>query len=88
MRSVTLREYQTTSVPELTRDEVMALARIVPDLRVTPSQVAMNAFDVTPGSWIGAVCLPGVEVQILPQDRTFKAAVLGVVCSGPGFMAK
>jgi len=28
LRSVTLREYRTTSVPELTRDEVLALARI------------------------------------------------------------
>lgn len=67
MRSVTLREYQTTSVAGLTRDEVMELARIVPDLRVTPSTLLSDAFDVTPGSWIGAVCLPGVEIQILPK---------------------
>jgi 5-methylcytosine-specific restriction enzyme subunit McrC len=67
LRSVTLREYRTTSVPELTRDEVMAIARIVPDLRVAPSPTVPNAFDVTPGSWIGAVCLPGVEIQILPK---------------------
>ncbi len=67
MRSVTLREYRTTCVPELNRDEVMALARIVPDLRIAPSPTVPNAFDVTPGSWIGAVCLPGVEIQILPK---------------------
>lgn len=67
MKKVTLREYLTTSVPELSRDEVMALARIVPDLRVAPSPNAPHALTLTPGSWIGAVCLPGVEVQILPK---------------------
>jgi 5-methylcytosine-specific restriction enzyme subunit McrC len=67
LRRITLREYQTTPVPELSRDEVFTLARIVPDIRMKPSFHDIESFELTPGSWVGAVWMPGVEIQILPK---------------------
>lgn len=67
MRTITLREYRSDTVTCISRDEALSLADLVRDLRVEPSRDDPGAFVLTPGSTIGALWLPDLEVQILPK---------------------
>ncbi len=72
MRQLTLSEYRTATGVSLSGHEVIGLRRAVPSLRIQPSLTRAGAFDLTPGSHVGAVMLGDLDVQIrpkLPIDR-------------------
>src|SRR6516162_7446365 len=71
---LSLREYQTTTEVRLTRDERQALQALAPSITVVPSRWIEGSYDLTPGSWVGAVDLPTLSVEIRPKvpiDRVF-----------------
>jgi 5-methylcytosine-specific restriction enzyme subunit McrC len=71
-RREVLREYATSQRIELTAVQRDTLRRIAPSITVVPSIGAEGAYDVTPGSSIGAVRLPGLDLLIepkLPMER-------------------
>ncbi len=78
VRRLTLVEYQTCPAVPLAPHERDALLRLVPSITVVPSlQVVSDerghaCYDLTPGSWIGAVRLGTLAIEIrpkLPVDR-------------------
>jgi 5-methylcytosine-specific restriction enzyme subunit McrC len=69
MRLLTLTEYQTAANVPLSAVERDALRKIV---SVVPSVGSDGCYDLTPGSWVGAIALPELAVEIrpkLPIDR-------------------
>ena len=85
MRRLTLVEYQTYSNVPLSGLERDTLQRMVPEMAIAPSSTEREdgkqrtfrrsgraRYDLTPGSWIGAVQIGGLAVEIrpkLPIDR-------------------
>ena len=72
LRREVLREYATSPRVELTAVQRDTLRRIAPSVTVVPSIGAEGAYDLTPGSSIGAVRLPGLDLLIepkLPMER-------------------
>jgi len=72
MESIELSEYRTTYGVALGLEQRDCLRRIAPSVTVTPSQGADDRYDLTPGSWVGAVKLPDLDLVIrpkLPIDR-------------------
>lgn len=72
MRRLRLTEYARSTLHGVSREEAALLRRTVPSLRIEPCLDSTEGFDAIPGSWVGAVSLPGLEVQIhpkLPIDR-------------------
>ena len=67
MRTLSLREYQTTCGVELSAAEQCALVRIAPSIGVRPSGLGPGLFDLTPGSEIGAIRAGGLSVTIEPK---------------------
>ncbi|MFG0243798.1 MAG: McrC family protein [Phycisphaerales bacterium JB054] len=67
MRLIHLTEYQRTPLHGLGRAEVDLLRETASGMRLEPSLEAGVAFDAIPGSWVGVVLLPSVEVQIHPK---------------------
>jgi len=73
-RRLSLSEYKTSPAVPLTKDEREALQIIVPSLTVTPTLGTEGAYDLTPSSWIGAIELPSLAVEIhpkVPLERVF-----------------
>jgi 5-methylcytosine-specific restriction enzyme subunit McrC len=74
IRQLSLREYQTTPAVQLSREERDSLQAFAPSVTVTPTRGTDDLFDLTPSSWIGAVELPTVSIEIRPKvplDRVF-----------------
>ena len=72
LRREVLREYATNPRVELTAVQRDTLRRLAPSVTVVPSIGADGAYDLTPGSSIGAVRLPGLDLLIepkLPMER-------------------
>ena len=72
MESIELSEYRTRYGVALGLEQRDCLRRIAPSVTVTPSQGAEGLYDLTPGSWVGAVKLPDLDLVIrpkLPIDR-------------------
>jgi 5-methylcytosine-specific restriction enzyme subunit McrC len=71
---LSLREYQTASAVPLTSDQREALQEIAPSVGVTPTRGTEGTYDLTPSSWIGAIELPSLSIEIRPKvplDRVF-----------------
>ena len=67
MRRLTLREYQTTPSVQLSPDERNALSAVVPSLTIVSRRDHLHHYDLTPGSWVGAVDLGSLAVEIRPK---------------------
>jgi 5-methylcytosine-specific restriction enzyme subunit McrC len=73
-RRLSLAEYQTTSGVPLARAERDGLQALAPSIAITPTRGVEGQFDLTPGSWIGAIELPTLAIEIRPKvplDRVF-----------------
>lgn len=70
---VPLTEYDTTPEVRMTVEQRDQLRRVAPSIGITPALGQEHAYDLTPGSFVGAVHLPeGLELLIqpkLPIDR-------------------
>ncbi|MGH2351266.1 MAG: McrC family protein [Chloroflexota bacterium] len=74
MRRLTLVEYQTCEAVLLSRQEVDALQRVAPSVGITPAAGRRARYDLTPGSWVGAINLGTLAIEIrpkLPIDQVF-----------------
>lgn len=74
MRRLSLTEYRTAPAVPLKKDEREALQALVPTLSVVPTRGLENAFDLTPSSWIGAIELSSLAIEIRPKvplERVF-----------------
>jgi 5-methylcytosine-specific restriction enzyme subunit McrC len=67
MRRLTLTEYQTTEGVPLSQDECDILRQLAPSVGVTPSLGRAGFYDLTPSSWIGAITLSDLAIQIRPK---------------------
>jgi len=72
MRHLVLSEYVTKAAVPLSAAETALLAEVAWDIGIRPSPGVAGAYDIRPGSWIGAVNLGGLTIEIqpkLPIDR-------------------
>lgn len=67
METLTLFEHQPMQGAQLSMEQRDALRRLVPSVSVVPTPGREGAYDLTPGSVIGAVALPGLAVEIRPK---------------------
>ena len=71
-RREVLREYRPSFGIELTPEQRDTLRRVAPSVSMAPSIGTEDRYDLTPGSFIGAVRLPGLDLVIepkVPMDR-------------------
>src|SRR3954452_3269568 len=66
-RLLTLTEYQTLSGVSLSLTERDQLRTLVPTLGIVPTPGRDDCYDLTPGSQVGGVSLPGLAVEIRPK---------------------
>jgi 5-methylcytosine-specific restriction enzyme subunit McrC len=64
---LTLLEHGTAKEVLLTAEQRDALRRLVPSITVVPTAGRESTYDLTPGSVIGAVALPGMAIEIRPK---------------------
>jgi 5-methylcytosine-specific restriction enzyme subunit McrC len=67
VRTVSLREYQTSAPVELSVQQRDLIRALVPDLRIEPAPGAADAYLLTPGSCIGAVTAGHLALEIAPK---------------------
>lgn len=67
MRHLRLSEYETAHAMPLTRREVDALAEVAQSVGITPTIGRDGYYDLTPGSWIGAINLGTLTAEIRPK---------------------
>ena len=67
MRRLTLVEYQTRPGVALSPEERDALQRVAPPVSVAPAPGRAGRYDLTPGSWVGAVHLGTLAIEIRPK---------------------
>ena len=67
MTVLELREYRRRNAVELSQEQRDSLLRLLPSMSVAPSPEKENHYDLVPGSWIGSLQLPGLEVVIRPK---------------------
>lgn len=77
-----LREYATSPRVELTSVQRDLLRRVAPSVIVTPAIGTEGAYDLTPGSHIGAVRLPGLDLVITPKMPIDRVLFLVSYASG------
>jgi 5-methylcytosine-specific restriction enzyme subunit McrC len=95
-RREVLREYRTSQGVALTSDQRDTLRRIAPSVTVVPSIGADDAYDLTPGSFVGAIRLPGLDLVIEPKVPIDRVLFLMSYATGrdlveaiiPGFVAQ
>jgi len=66
-RTLTLTEYKTAEGLALSEAEAGWLQEWVPNLDVRPTWQRPGSYDLTPGSHVGTVALPGLTVLIRPK---------------------
>ena len=66
-RREVLREHRTSQAVELTALQRDALQRLAPSVAIAPSIGVEGAYDLTPGSSIGAIRLPDLSLVIEPK---------------------
>lgn len=74
MQRIRLIEYQRSAPVCLTHEQIMAIGRVVPDMRVEAAPNEAGAYVLAPGSHVGVVVLPDVTLEIrpkIPMDRLF-----------------
>jgi 5-methylcytosine-specific restriction enzyme subunit McrC len=64
---ISLREYEKSPAIALSVDQRDALRTLVPDLQVEAAPGESTAYQITPGSHIGAVALDGLAIEIRPK---------------------
>jgi len=69
MRQIILREYLQEQAVPLTTEECDAIRRLNTYINVSPTIGVPSYFDLTPSSWIGAIQLPKLAIQIRPKIR-------------------
>lgn len=80
-RVETLREYQTTPLMTLDRDQVALIAALPPGrLQLTPVGPA-DTFTLRASSWVGSVVLPGLTIRVLPKVEDLRT-VFTMMASG------
>ena len=67
MRTLTLREYSPQKACELSPIERDALLAFAPKLALSPTAGTEGLYDITPTSWIGAISLDTLQVEIRPK---------------------
>lgn len=67
MRRLALTEFQTSQGVELSRIQRDQLRGVAPSITISPSVGRDAAYDLTPGSWVGAVHLDGLDLIIRPK---------------------
>lgn len=67
VRHLTLVEHQTLPGVPLSPEERDTLRRVAPSVAVTPAPGCEGAFDLTPGSWVGAINLGRLTIEIRPK---------------------
>lgn len=67
MEALTLVEHRVTQAVPLIAEQRDALRRLAPSVTVVPATGREGEYDLTPGSVIGAVVLPGLAVEIRPK---------------------
>ncbi len=67
MRHLALREYELTANVRLTPQERDALREVAPSVKIEPARGQEQAYDLTPGSWIGAINLGTLSIAIQPK---------------------
>jgi 5-methylcytosine-specific restriction enzyme subunit McrC len=65
--ALTLSEYRTTAGVELTVEQRDLLRAVAPSIAVTPTVGRVDAYDLTPGSWIGSVHLGELDLVVRPK---------------------
>src|SRR5215210_6052316 len=72
MRRLTLTEYQPVAGVSLSMQERDTLRAVAPSMTVMPTVGREGHYDLTPGSWVGAINLDALAIEIrpkLPIDR-------------------
>ncbi|MBF6614977.1 MAG: hypothetical protein IVW55_17875, partial [Chloroflexi bacterium] len=67
IRTLTLFEYQTTKGCELTAKERDALLALAPKIAIAPAAGRDGEYDITPTSWVGAINLETLAIEIRPK---------------------
>jgi len=67
MARLQLQEYRTRYEVPLNRAQLNALREGMPSLSISPSASGEGLYDLTPGSWVGAVRLGDLTVEIQPK---------------------
>lgn len=65
--SLTLTEYSSHIGCKLDPAQCDLLRTIIPSLRIEPSVAGIGLYDLTPGSWIGALRVGGLSIVIRPK---------------------
>lgn len=77
MRTIRLREYETSPAVALTRAEVDGLRLALQDtVAVTPTSGAEGLYDLRPGSTVGAVTVGGLRCLVAPKIAVGNLAFL------------
>lgn len=74
MQRISLIEYQRSGPTPLTHDQVAAMSRLIPEVRIEPAVGEQGSYLLTAGSRVGVAVLPGATVEIRPKipiDRLF-----------------
>ena len=66
-RREVLREHRPSFGVELSPEQRDALRRVAPSVSVTPTIGTVDRYDLTPGSHVGAVRLPDLDIVIRPK---------------------
>ena len=67
MDLLTLVEHRPRLAVPLSAEQRDTLRRLLPSLAVSPTQGREGCYDLTPGSVVGALTLPGLAVEIRPK---------------------
>lgn len=67
MLHLPLREYELTPNVRLTPQERDALREVAPSVKIEPTRGQEQVYDLTPGSWIGAINLGTLSIAIQPK---------------------
>jgi len=67
MQPLTLVEYQSCSSVPLTLEQLDELRRVAPSVDVSPTPGRTDHYELRPGSFVGAVNLPGLAIEIQPK---------------------
>ena len=67
MTTLSLAEYRTEPSVALTTQQRDFLDAIAPSIRVAPSPGEDGRYDLTPGSYVGAIHLPDLEIVVRPK---------------------
>ena len=76
MDTLTLSEFETSRAIPLTAQQRDALGILAPSVNVTPTRGADGRYDLTPGSTIGALSLPGMAIEIRPKIKVDRVLFL------------